>query len=331
MDTTPLASTAAKGGNSSTDCPILREYLVPLTAVNGCSLIDRNLSLVLSTLSYIFSPVGILINLFQIIYMLRSSRAWTTIRMHMLNLTFVNIISLLAYLPWAMYVNTQYNWQLGKAMCICTNFVYYLAETAYLLFTSALSIFTYKAALQPMTYINLQTEQSAVFFTILMWILAIAVAVIGGSNTLYVSMDGQFYCGGIVISNTTPLSSLGSLIHLFSLQLLIPFLVVIPCYIKIIATLFLSNKRTPPGNRNNWLKPQAAEITSFLLFWVFGQLFLILYFIIYLTTINCSNVCFWAKLINNVNEVALFLSALNVCLCPLTYKLYNRAFHCFSS
>ncbi|XP_036397409.1 type-1B angiotensin II receptor [Megalops cyprinoides] len=310
---------------NSKNCTPNYDLTLPLVPYFDCSGVRSYASTVIPPLYYLLSLLGMLGNLCSLWVCLRPSQHWSIGTIGVLNLALCDLTFLASVPPWAVYVAAEYNWEIGRTLCILCNILYFAGLTSSTMFICAISTDRFLAIMFPLESRMIRTPRNAALISLLMWAITVLLIYLSYPNMLYwVRRNGTKYCGAVVMSKYRSAGAAYNLLSYYSVQVCVPLLLVVPSYMKIMARMRQSQKQRSTGgtqgrDKTIWLI--AVFIANFLMCWVPGQLLHIIACIIFFTLYECGNTCLVAQVVNLLMEASQLLYCLNACLDPLIFHL----------
>lgn len=294
------------------DCPFNRKYAVNL----------------IPHVFFILSFLGIIGNLWSLWTCLRPSQPLSVGSIGVLNLALCDLVYLASMGPWAVYINSDYHWKMGRSLCIAVKILYFAGLTSSTMFICAISTDRFLAIVFPLESRMIRTPRNSTLISLLLWAIVALLIYFRYPNILYwVRNDGLHMCGAMVISRFRTMEATYDLLSYYAIQVSVPLLIIIPSYVKIVARIKQSRQQWGPGNmqgRDKTIWLIALFIANFLVCWVPGQLLYIIAFIIYYILDDCNNTCWVACVVNLLTEVSQILNCLNACLDPFILYMQQR-------
>ncbi|XP_062379430.1 C-C chemokine receptor type 1 [Sardina pilchardus] len=308
---------------------MLRDLSLPLVPYMDCKSNRLYLASVIPPIFYMLTLLGIVGNLGSVWICLIHNRPWSIGSIGVLNLALCDLAYLVSVVPWAVYMSTDYHWTMSESMCILVKIIYFVGLTSSTMFICAISIDRFLAIVFPLESRMIRTPRNAVLVSLLLWAITILLIYLSHPNILYWvrRRDKIPFCGAVVISRYRSTGATYNLLSYYSVQVSVPLLLVIPCYVKIMARMKQSRQQWSQGgggggsihgrDKTIWLI--SVFIANFLVCWVPGQLLHIVACIIFFTLNDCNNTCWVAHVVNLLIEASQLLQVLNACLDPLIY------------
>ncbi|TRY95173.1 hypothetical protein DNTS_002632 [Danionella cerebrum] len=261
---------------------------------------------------------------------MRPSQPWSIGSIGVLNLALCDLAYLASVGPWVAYIRSDYNWKMGRSLCILVKILYFAGMTSSTMFICAISTDRLFAIVFPLKSRMIRTTQNTVLVSLLLWAVTAVFIYISYPNIIYWDReDGISVCGAVVITTLRPAETTYSLLSYYCTQVTVPLFLIIPSYVKIISRMNQSRQQWGPGNMQGldktiWLI--ALFIANFLVCWVPAQLLHIIACIIFYSLDYCKNACWIAWVVNLLSEVSQILYCLNACLDPLIFHMQRG--HC---
>uniref|UniRef100_H3A8W0 G-protein coupled receptors family 1 profile domain-containing protein n=2 Tax=Latimeria chalumnae TaxID=7897 RepID=H3A8W0_LATCH len=275
----------------------------------------------------LLSPFGILLNIFNIVMCFKRLEAWTIARVGAMNLAICDLLILLSILPLAVNLYFHYNWLMGRFLCFATHTSYFLGLTSNTMFICAISLDRFIAIVFPVRLRWVRTIKNAVITTVGLWLLSLALIALNCSTIVYrEDTNHTQFCGVSVFSEQGVSGAIYSLFLYYSIKVIIPLIIVVPCYVLIVINLISFNKRRRRNQEasERAMKQIAAVIANFLVCWTPGHLLEMIGSAIYIAFRTCENICGLTRLFNLLMEISQLLSLVNSCANPLIYHLHYR-------
>ncbi|KPP59564.1 type-1 angiotensin II receptor-like [Scleropages formosus] len=301
--------------------------MLPLVPRSDCDVINTCATTVIPPFYHLLSLLGTLGNLYSLWGCLRPSQPWSIGTIWVLNLAMCDLVYLASMPPWAVYLSTNYQWDLSHSVCILVNVLYFIGLTTNTMFICTISTDRFLAIAFPLESRMVRTPRNAVLVSVLLWAIAALLVYLQYPNILYWEHhDGTKYCGVLVISKLHVHRAAYSLLSYHIVQVSIPFLLVIPSYVRIMVRMRQSRQQWSMGtmqarDRTMWLI--AVFIANFLISWVPGKLLYIISFVLFITMYESANPCWLASVINLLMEASQVLYCVNACLDPLIFHVHQ--------
>ncbi|XP_048084287.1 type-1A angiotensin II receptor [Alosa alosa] len=311
------------------NCTKVRDLSLPLVPYMHCKSNRLYMSSVIPPIFYMLTLLGIVGNLGSVWVCLFHSRPWSIGSIGVLNLALCDLAYLVSIVPWAVYMSTDYHWTMSESMCILVKIIYFVGLTSSTMFICAVSVDRFLAIVFPLESRMIRTPRNAVLVSLLLWTTTTLLIYLSYPNIIYRvrRRDKIPFCGAVVISRYRSTGATYNLLSYYSIQVSVPLLLVIPCYVKIMARMKQSWQQWSQGgggggsmhgrDKTIWLI--SVFIANFLVCWVPGQLLHIIACIIFFTLNDCNNTCWMAHVVNLLTEASQLLHVLNACLDPLIY------------
>lgn len=211
---------------------------------SDCPSIDDFRNQVYSTVYSLITVFGLVGNGFALLILIRSHRQSSPFHIYMLNLAVSDILCVSTLPMRVFYYVNKGQWILGDFLCRVSSYALYVNLYCSIYFMAVMSVTRFVAIVFPVQNISLITEKRARFICLAVWVLICAMS----SPFL---LTGQYVDS---VSNKTkcfePPKQVKDFEKIFILNyvsltmgFLVPFLVILICYIGIIRTL-LSRKMT---------------------------------------------------------------------------------------
>ncbi|XP_062409230.1 cysteinyl leukotriene receptor 2 [Sardina pilchardus] len=209
----------------------------------NCSISEfkRNVYPTAYLLMFIIGLIANLISLYVFLNMWRAERTLSSINLFMVNLT-VSDLMLICSLPFrASYYINDSNWVFGDVTCRFMSYIFYVNMYGSVYFLMVLSVIRYVAITKPYTYVRQQHYRFTWLVCVCIWLLVSLASIpnlFGGSK-----QDGEkVKCLELVepeatLLNTIVIMNYGALL----LGFLVPFLVILVCYIFVVHRLLKQN------------------------------------------------------------------------------------------
>ncbi|XP_058863271.1 type-1 angiotensin II receptor B-like [Acipenser ruthenus] len=324
-----LLSRSVGVNNASENCTVENIVQLPTTTEKDCPLLFYLFPQAMPIIYFILCCFGLLANIFEVTVFLKNITSWKSSGVVIINLVLADMITLFSFVPYAVYLNLNYSWTMGKLMCQITLFSMVLGTTANTTFICAISLERFFAIVFPIRFCHLCTVKNACIFSVFLWIIASVTPLAVLSNVQYKTHRGKdYYCGMLYnLESGLSLFIFSSLVFIL-FNVLVPLIIIVVSYIQICKTLqqFYKRKRAP-GNKEKTMKLISSVIAVYLICWFPAQVMNTLTSSIYQMFRTCKNVCILTQVTNSCNELVNFLSILNACIDPVMYRL-NHGFPC---
>ena len=308
------------------NCTRVSDLNLPLVPYMDCQANRKYIANVIPPIFYILTLLGVIGNLGSVWVCLRHAQPWSIGSIGVLNLALCDLAYLASIIPWAVYMSADYYWTMTETGCILVKIMYFVGLTSSTMFICAISTDRFLAIVFPLESRMIRTPRNAALVSLLLWAITALLIYLSYPNILYWvrRRDRARFCGSVVISRYRSTGATYNLLSYYSIQVSVPLLLVIPCYVKIMARMKQSQQQwshgggsMPGRDKSIWLI--SVFIANFLVCWVPGQLLHIIACILFFTLNDCKNTCWVAHWVNLLTEASQLLYALNACLDPLIY------------
>ncbi|KAI7804991.1 putative P2Y purinoceptor 8-like, partial [Triplophysa rosa] len=313
---------------SAQNCTSYHDLAFPLVPYMDCPFNRKYAINLIPNVFYILSSLGIVGNLWSLWTCLRPSHPLSIGSIGVLNLALCDLVYLASMGPWAVYINSDYHWKMGRSLCIAVKILYFAGLTSSTMFICAISTDRFLAIVSPLKSRIIRTPRNIMLVSLLLWAIVGLLTYFRYLNILYlVRNDGLHVCGAVLISKFRTTEATYDLLSYYSIQVSVPLLIIIPSYVKIIGLMKQLRQQWGLGNmqcRDKTIWLIALFIANFLVCWVPGQLLYIVAFIIFYILDNCNNTCWVAWVVNLLSEVSQIVFSLNACLDPFIFYMQQR-------
>ncbi|KAL2099091.1 hypothetical protein ACEWY4_005571 [Coilia grayii] len=306
------------------NCTFVHDLNLPLVPYMDCKANRKYMGNVIPPIFYILTFLGAIGNLGSLWVCLRHGQPWSIGSIGILNLALCDLAYLASIIPWGIYMSADYHWTMGETGCMLVRIMYFVGLTSSTMFICAISVDRFLAIVFPLESRMLRTPRNATLVSLLLWGITTLLIYLSYPNILYLERRRHdlHFCGSVVISRYRSTGATYNLLSYYSIQVSVPLLLVIPCYVKILARMKQLRQQWSHGtiqgrDKTIWLI--SFFIANFLVCWVPGQLLHIIACIIFFTLNDCRNTCWVAHWVNLLTEMSQLLYALNACLDPLIY------------
>ncbi|KAM3928103.1 C-C chemokine receptor type 5-like [Leptodactylus fuscus] len=309
----------------------LKLFSIPQIAYGDCELINFVIAQIFSDLYYILTFAAIAVNIIKIVSTARSCRNWSTSHLYLVNVAVAHILFLLSCPIWGMYLSKQYDWHFGKYACSVMNFTNALGHFGSVVFICVISFDRMVTIYFPIISIQYKNVQFGKMVVMTSWALSIVIASLSYVYTTLVGYGSmsKHVCGSMHVGDVLDITTVRSFILFLFPNILIPTVVLIPCYIKIVAYL-VSHQTRLPCDMGRAVILDVTYTSSFLTLCLSPSYILLVICFVYLTSTVCHNECIWASIINVSNETARLMNIFNALISPFIYLSKFRSGFCTS-
>ncbi|XP_063780988.1 C-C chemokine receptor type 5-like [Pseudophryne corroboree] len=307
--------------NSTTDnCTEgLNIFRIPQVTNEDCKHINVVAAQIFSDIFYVLTFTAIAINILKILSTVRGAQKWTTSHIYLVNIAAAHIIFLLPCPVWGMYLNQQYDWHLGKYACSIMNFTNALGHFGGTLLICIICVDRVVSIHFPVTSIQYKNVKFGKMVVMTSWTLSTVIASLSYVYTPFTVYGGSKHlCGAMNIGNALSFASVWSFTMFFVPNILIPTVVIVPCFVKIMVYLCCQQTRLP-YDMGKVIKLDIAYISSFLILCLSSSYAILIVCFVYLTSPSCHDKCRWANVINLLSETARLLNVFNAVISPFIY------------
>ncbi|XP_069748107.1 P2Y purinoceptor 8-like [Narcine bancroftii] len=275
---------------------------------------------ILPVVYLIVALIGFPGNSFSLFLLCRSKPKTPSI-VFMINLTITDLV-LSIFLPFqSMYHWNGNNWTFGSSLCNVVTVLFYANMYCSILTMTCISLERYFGVVRTMHCAKWKTNAHAILVCLGMWtaLLIILLPLEINDLTYEVPALNITTCFDVLKTDMLPSKSAWAafLFTLFGILFLIPFCIIVYCYIRIIASLIKSSE-----NHSSAMK-QRAICLAVIVVSVFITCFAPNNFILLGHMINRI---FYERGIYSAYKITLTLSCLNSCLDPFIYYFASQEF-----
>ncbi|KAG8450582.1 hypothetical protein GDO86_003013 [Hymenochirus boettgeri] len=283
---------------------------------------NKHIAIILPVVYSVVALISIPGNLISLWILMLHTRPITSSVILMINLNITDLI-LALFLPFQVsYHIMQNHWVFGKALCNLVTVLYYANMYSSLLTIMLISIERYLGVVHPMKSGTWRRKRYAAAAIILIWIfvLLILYPLLKTDLTYDVRHLKKTTCFDVLKWTMLPnlIAWAAFIISLFVFYFLIPLIVTVICYVRIILKLVQTSNRY--GNRQN--EKRSIQLALMVLL-VFITCFAPSNFILLIHSINRL---FYHKSYYNAYKLSLTMSSLSSCLDPFLYYFASKEF-----
>ncbi|XP_053121744.1 C-C chemokine receptor type 4-like isoform X2 [Hemicordylus capensis] len=262
------------------------------------------------SLVFLFGLIG---NALVVLVLLKYKRLRSMTDIYLLNLAISDLLFVFALPFWSYYVADE--WVFGDGLCKFISWVYLLGFYSGTFFVMLMSIDRYLAVVHVVFALRARTVNYGILASLVVWLVAISAAL----PQLIFSKASRYYnqttCKPVYKGNWRIFTSL----EINILGLLLPFMVMLFCYTKIVKTLLHCRDE----KKKKAVKMIFAVMIVFFLFWTPYNIVSLLQC---LHGIGILRGCILNKNLDYASQVTQTLAFFHCCLNPIIYFFMGQKF-----
>ncbi|XP_066207309.1 C-C chemokine receptor type 8 [Saccopteryx leptura] len=294
------------------------DYYYPDTLSSPCDgeLNQRESKLLLAIFYCLLFVFGLLGNSLVILVLVICKKLRSITDIYLLNLALSDLLFVFSF-PFQTHYQL-YEWVFGTALCKVVSGFYYIGFFSSMFFITLMSVDRYLAIVHAVYAMKVRTARMGTALSLAVWL----TAVIATSPLLVfyqvASEDGILQCY-LSYNHQTLKWKLFTHFEMNILGLLIPFTILLFCYVSILHQL----KRSQNRNKTKAIKLVVLVVIASLLFWV---PFNVVLFLTSLHSLQILDGCVMSQQLTYATHVTEIISFTHCCVNPIIYAFMGEKF-----
>ncbi|KAJ7322611.1 hypothetical protein JRQ81_018898 [Phrynocephalus forsythii] len=261
-------------------------------------------------------PLGLIGNVLVILVLIKYKRLRSMTDIYLLNLAISDLLFVFALPFWSYFMADE--WVFGDGLCKLISWIYQIGFYSGIFFITLMSIDRYLAVVHVVFALKARTVSYGIVASLVVWLVSITISI----PELLFNKSFRAYnhteCKPIYPENSTSWKLFTSL-EINILGLLLPLMVMLICYTRIVMTLL--------SCRNEKKKKAVKMIFAVMaVFFVFWTPFNIVFFLQCLVDVGIIGNCQTSKNLDYAIQVTQTLAFFHCCLNPVIYFFMGQKF-----
>lgn len=260
--------------------------------------------------------LGLIGNILVLLVLFKYKRLRSMTDIYLLNLAISDMLFVLVLPFWSYFMADE--WVFGDGLCKLISWIYQIGFYSGIFFITLMSIDRYLAVVHVVFALKARTVSYGIVASLIVWLVAILISIPELLFNTPISEYNHTKCKPVYPKNSTSWKLFTSL-EINILGLLVPLIVMLFCYTRIVMTLLSCRNE----KKKKAVKMIFAVMVVFLVFWT---PFNIVFFLQCLVDVGIIRNCQTSKILDYAIQVAQTLAFFHCCLNPVIYFFMGQKF-----